>query len=89
MQAQAHLVLRFPLASIPRDEAGSAAWLKELFVTKDRLLDSFAKSGRFEEEKKGNIYETKTNPTGFVSPAWRSSLAWSSRGGRTAGARPT
>ena len=43
---------RFPLASLPRDEAGSAAWLKELFVAKDHLLDSFAKSGRWEGETK-------------------------------------
>ncbi len=40
-------VRRFPIASLPADEAGLSRWLWDRFVEKDALLDGFYKTGRF------------------------------------------
>ena len=47
--AKAHMYIRrFKLEEIPKSEAGSAAWLQDLFVTKDALLESFHSKGSFD-----------------------------------------
>ena len=47
--AKAHMYIRrFKLEEIPKSEVGSAAWLQDLFVTKDALLESFHSKGSFD-----------------------------------------
>ncbi|EDV95770.1 1-acyl-sn-glycerol-3-phosphate acyltransferase gamma [Drosophila grimshawi] len=41
------LVRRFPLDVVPVDEKAAAAWLQNLYVEKDRILDSFHETGSF------------------------------------------
>jgi lysophosphatidic acid acyltransferase/lysophosphatidylinositol acyltransferase len=44
----AHMYIRrFDLKDIPKDEAGSSAWLMNLFKEKDALKESFEKTGSF------------------------------------------
>lgn len=42
-------IRQFELSDIPKDEAGSAAWLINLFKEKDALKESFMKTGCFSE----------------------------------------
>lgn len=42
-------IRKFPLKDIPKDEAGSAAWLMNLFQEKDQLKESFLQTGCFSE----------------------------------------
>lgn len=45
----AHMYIRqFKLEEIPKDEEGSAQWLLDLYVEKDKLLESFKNTGKFE-----------------------------------------
>ena len=47
--AKAHMYIRrFKLEEIPKDEEGSAAWLQNLFITKDALLEKFKSTGSFD-----------------------------------------
>ncbi|XP_030239514.1 1-acyl-sn-glycerol-3-phosphate acyltransferase gamma-like [Drosophila navojoa] len=41
------LVRRFPTETIPTDEKEAAAWLHNLYVEKDRIIESFHESGSF------------------------------------------
>jgi ABC-type transport system involved in cytochrome c biogenesis permease component len=41
-------IRRFKLEEIPKDEEGSAAWLQNLFITKDALLEKFKSTGSFD-----------------------------------------
>lgn len=40
-------VRRFPVDKIPTDEKEAAAWLQNLYVEKDRIIDSFHETGSF------------------------------------------
>ncbi len=40
-------VVRFPVASLPRDDAGLAAWAQARFLEKERLLAHLRAHGRF------------------------------------------
>ncbi|XP_073836517.1 1-acyl-sn-glycerol-3-phosphate acyltransferase delta-like [Musca autumnalis] len=41
------LVRRIPLDNVPADEEKAAAWLQNLFVEKDKIIDSFHSTGSF------------------------------------------
>ncbi|KAH8395207.1 hypothetical protein KR222_002381 [Zaprionus bogoriensis] len=40
-------VRRIPLEQVPEDEKAAAEWLQQLYVEKDRILDSFHETGSF------------------------------------------
>lgn len=40
-------VRRIPLEQVPADEEKAAAWLQNLFIEKDRIIDSFHSTGSF------------------------------------------
>lgn len=40
-------VRRIPLDNVPADEEKAAAWLQNLFVEKDKIIDSFHNTGSF------------------------------------------
>ncbi|KAH8364278.1 hypothetical protein KR084_005338, partial [Drosophila pseudotakahashii] len=43
-----HLLMRrIPLEQVPEDEKEAAAWLQNLFVEKDKIIDSFLETGSF------------------------------------------
>lgn len=42
-------VRRIPLENVPDDEEKAAAWLQNLFVEKDKIIDSFHTTGSFFE----------------------------------------
>ncbi|XP_017840748.1 1-acyl-sn-glycerol-3-phosphate acyltransferase gamma-like [Drosophila busckii] len=44
------LMRRIPLERVPDDEKEAAAWLQQLFVEKDRIIDSFHETGSFFEK---------------------------------------
>lgn len=41
------LVRRIPLENVPEDEEKAAAWLQNLFIEKDKIIDSFHNTGSF------------------------------------------
>jgi len=41
------LMRRIPLEQVPEDEKEAAAWLQNLFVEKDKIIDSFLETGSF------------------------------------------
>ncbi|VVC93487.1 unnamed protein product [Leptidea sinapis] len=46
--SKAHLYIqRIPVEQIPEDEAAAAKWLHDLFVTKDKMMESFKNTGDF------------------------------------------
>lgn len=44
------LIQRIPVETIPEDEEGAAQWLQDLYVTKDKLQDSFLNTGDYFKE---------------------------------------
>ncbi|XP_060655272.1 1-acyl-sn-glycerol-3-phosphate acyltransferase gamma-like isoform X2 [Drosophila nasuta] len=40
-------IRRFPLEQVPKDEKAAADWVQNLYVEKDRLVDSFHETGSF------------------------------------------
>ncbi|KRF98545.1 uncharacterized protein Dwil_GK20796, isoform D [Drosophila willistoni] len=55
---------RIPLDQVPEDETKAAAWLQQLYVEKDRLIDSFHETGSFFKtsgfkEVPGKIYKPR------------------------------
>lgn len=43
-----HLLMRrIPLENVPEDEKEAATWLQNLFVEKDKIIDSFLETGSF------------------------------------------
>ena len=50
-QTTAHLYIRrLNISEVPRDEAGAAEWLSQLYVEKDALLDNFHRTGKFDDK---------------------------------------
>ena len=46
-------IRKFQISSVPRDEAGAAQWLSQLYVEKDELLDNFHRTGKFDDKFTG------------------------------------
>lgn len=47
---EAHMYMqRIPFEEVPEDEEGASKWLHELYVKKDKMVDSFKKTGSFFE----------------------------------------
>ena len=54
-------IRKFDISSVPRDEAGAAQWLSQLYVEKDELLDNFHKTGKFDDKFSGVSLPARPN----------------------------